>query len=145
MSDQAFLDTFYLFSDDIVNIEYLHSKPKERRGQVRTRIQQLAFFKAYCKYLELYHPGSKPRFFHTFLEEVVELGVIVVEKPIRIRPDKSQRTFKVVEIFWFDYQRAFKKLYRGDAPANWVCEQRGGLELLYTRLGKLLYTSKNPV
>jgi hypothetical protein len=123
-----------LYGDDVVDITLIEKQPKERQGQVRIRIEQLAFYQAYTTYLDLYTKGSaKARHFPTFKKEVEQLGIIFETSRLRIR--KSKKTFMVCDLYWSDYQNAFKKMYKCDPP-EWVTEFRGMLEEIYITLGK---------
>jgi hypothetical protein len=139
MTTPNFLSEYQFYTDNIIDVERIAVKPKERRGQVRIRIEQGVFYKAYCFYIDKYHPGAKKVYFPTFLKEVEELGVVVCDKSVRIRRDKDkQNPYKVVDLWWEDYLSAFKTLYKCDPPELWITEDEKGLQRLYDFLGKTM-------
>jgi hypothetical protein len=143
MGDPDFLRRYHFYGDNIVDITFIENQPKERQGQVRIRIEQTALYDAYKTYLDVYTKGAaKARYFPTFKKEVEQLGIIFEKRRLRIR-SKSKKTFNVCDLYWEDYQKAFKRVYKSEPPL-WVTEDRTVLEDIYLTLGKsVLKNNKN--
>jgi hypothetical protein len=141
MTTPNFLSEYQFYTDGIIDVEYIMIKPKERRGQVRVRIEQQVFYKAYCSYIDRYHPGAKKVYFPTFLQECEELGVDVCKKSVRIRRDlhnkgQTQNPYRCVDLWWEDYKNHFTTIYKCPPPQTWITEDKVSLQRLLDYLGK---------
>jgi len=90
-------------------------KPKERRGQVRIRIEQKQLYWCYTMMMKQLYSSSRAHDFGTFSDEIKRLGAIPGDRK-RIKPNGWVRD--VFDFYWPDFEKMHKKLYKVE-PKKW--------------------------
>ena len=107
------------------NISVLRRERNPKRGQILIRVTQEWLFLVYDLWMKAFFSSCNRLSINSFLTKIKEVGINVRDTKQRIH----NTTRRVIDIFFTDFQAAWKQKYNHDVTA-WVTDEEEGFKLL---------------